>query len=169
MAGEGTDWFEDPNKEYSERSAPVIWYSTTLSDFSCVGVFETKLKNVFDATGIMIRIGDSWWGKLAYELSPRRKPTIVSVISNPLSDDANGPEADGDTVHLRVIKKGATVSMHWRTDVDLWNLVRYCQIPSSESIEIGFFVQSPQGEGLEARVSSCFLSSSVPEDIRSGE
>ena len=168
-AGESTDWFEDPSGEYHAASSPVLWFRTDLPSFAFGATVAVNLKETFDAAGLTIRSGDDWWGKLAFERSPAGRPTIVTVVSNPVSDDANGPETGDGPVALRIVRKASTVSMHWRQAGGPWQLARYCRLPAAASIEVGLTVQSPTGPGLEATFSSCFLNPSVPADIRSGD
>ncbi|MDJ0866178.1 MAG: DUF1349 domain-containing protein [Myxococcota bacterium] len=167
-AGPCTDWFTDPNGAYRTASAPILWFEGPKGDFVFGATVHVRLVSSFDAAGIVMRCGTDWWAKLAYELSPRGAPTIVSVVSSPVSDDANGPEPAADSVQLRLMKKTDAVAMHWRVSAEPWSLSRYAALPSSAPVEVGLTVQSPTGEGIGALFSGCFMEESVPEDIRSG-
>ncbi|MEM1434101.1 MAG: DUF1349 domain-containing protein [Pseudomonadota bacterium] len=169
VAAGDTDWFIDPDGRYARASAPVAWFSAPTGDFAFGATVEANLATTFDAAGLMVRDREDWWAKLAYERSPAGSPTIVSVISAPVSDDANGPEVFGGRVQLRVVRTGAAIAMHWRSEGTRWHLVRYASMPERSPIEVGLLVQSPQGQGCDACFSSGFLSQAVPQDIRSGE
>ncbi|MDJ0788412.1 MAG: DUF1349 domain-containing protein [Myxococcota bacterium] len=167
-AGSQTNWFTNPDGTDRSASAPVLWFEPPKTDFVFGATVRVDLAATFDAAGLAMRCGADWWAKLVYELTPMGAPTIVSVVSSPVSDDANGPEPSGDSVDLRVMRKGGTVAMHWRASAGPWHLVRYSALPSEEPVEVGLTVQSPTGEGLAASFRDGFMEAWVPEDIRSG-
>jgi hypothetical protein len=168
-AGAKTDRFTDANGEYNSATAPVAWFDPPEGDFVFGASVSVNLQSTFDAAGLMLRCGDSWWVKFVHELIPSAEPTIVSVVSNPVSDDVNGPPVDDDTIRLRAMRKGKAFALHWAYSEGPWNLARYAPLPASAVLQVGLTVQSPTGEGCEAEFSHFFLDSNVPQDIRSGE
>ena len=50
---------------------------------------KLTFKTDYDAAVLVVYAGDDAWAKLCFEYSPQKKPYVVSVVNNGLSDDCN--------------------------------------------------------------------------------
>ena len=93
--------------------------------------------NLFDAGTLFLHQGPNDWCKLCFEYSPECLPTIVSVVTQDISDDANGPSiinsnnnsssnsissnTPTSSVYLRVSKYASVIAFHYSLDNDNGN------------------------------------------------
>ena len=101
--------------------------------------------NLFDAGTLFLHQGPNDWCKLCFEYSPECLPTIVSVVTQDISDDANGPSiinsnnnsisnsissntttpptiySSSSSVYLRVSKYASVIAFHYSLDNDNGN------------------------------------------------
>ena len=122
---------------------------------------------------LLIFENDSSWAKLCFERSPQGEPTIVSVVTKGVSDDANAFVKPGP-VYLRVARLGRAYAFHASDTGERWELVRYFSLAarsgtnSSINPRAGFLAQSPTGEGSAATFSDIVFERRTLEDVRSG-
>src|SRR3954454_12539383 len=87
-AGPRTDLFVDPGGSPATGNAP-LFAGQVDGDFLLSARVTAALRATFDAGALALHAGDDAWVKLALERSPRGEPTIVSVVTRGVSDDAN--------------------------------------------------------------------------------
>lgn len=148
VAGPRTDLFCDPGGDEPVGNAPML-LGTLDGDHQFSATVGLDLVSDFDAAALVLYADPSHWAKLAFELSPRGRPTIVTVVTNGVSDDANAMEVTGDAVDLRISRIGDSHAFHVRRDGEYWELVRYFSLPGPG--EVGLLSQSPIGDGVQAR------------------
>ena len=124
--------------------------------------------SVFDAGALMLRVDDRCWAKLCLEYSPQAEPTIVSVVTNGSSDDANGVLASGDEAWLRIARIGSAFAFHASSDGARWQLVRCFRLGAGDEVQVGFEAQSPTGEGCVATFDEISFEARHLEDLRGG-
>jgi regulation of enolase protein 1 (concanavalin A-like superfamily) len=110
-SGKQTDWFVDPFNGTVSRSAPILLFSPTPdpasspdSDYVLSARVTVKFAAKWDAGALMLWGDDHHWAKLSFELSPDRKPTLVTVVTRGVSDDCNSSSLPGDSVYLRIAR-----------------------------------------------------------------
>lgn len=166
--GGKTNLFNNPSTKMSIRSAPIAWLSTRMENFAFGATIKADLTTTFDAVGLIVSSRNNWWAKFLHEMSPEKNRTVVSVISSPLSDDSNGPVAEFDSIRLRITNDGNAIAMHW-AESDHWHLARFAPRPNNDPLSIGLLAHSSLGTGCRANVSSIFLHSNIPSNMRNGE
>jgi len=167
-AGGETNLFNNPDTRKNIRTAPIAWLSTLGNAFTFGATVKANLTSTFDAAGLIVESGNSWSAKFVHEMSPEGNRTIVSVVSSPFSDDANGPLAEYDCIKLRIANYGHMISMHW-ADTEYWHLARLVPRPDNQPLSIGIIAHSSLGTGCSASLSSLFLHTHVPGNLRNGE
>ncbi|MEO1055756.1 MAG: DUF1349 domain-containing protein [Actinomycetota bacterium] len=167
-AGPNSDWFNDPDSGTRLSSAPVFCAAVT-EDCQLSANVAVAFASAFDAGVLFVHQTDDDYAKLCFEQAPGGEHMVVSVVTRGVSDDANGPRIDGDTVRLRVSRFRDVIAFHWSTDATTWNLLRYFQLrdPSAQTV-LGFLAQSPTGQGCTATFSDISYTSATPADIRDG-
>ena len=90
-----------------------------------------------DAGALVVRLSDDHWAKLAFELSPQQRPTVVTVVTQGRSDDAVAMNVDADAVWLKVSRDHGEFAFHASTDGDHWQFIRHFHLGDGDS-GIGF-------------------------------
>ena len=115
-AGGATDWFADPaDSAHLLDGAPAL-LGRTSGDFLLSARVTVAFASVFDAGALMLHVDDRCWAKLCLEYSPQAEPTIVSVVTNGSSDDANGVIVPDGEAWLRIARIGPAVAFHASRD-----------------------------------------------------
>jgi len=110
------------------------------------------------------------WAKLALENSdlPCAKPAVVSVVTNRLSDDCNGPVSDQNYMWLQISRVDDCFGLHYSADGKEYNMVRVFTLPVGDTVKVGFCAQSPTGEGGDRCFSDICIEQRRLANIRSG-
>ena len=148
-----TDWFVDPFDGTVDKNAPILLF-TPDSDYVLGARVTLKFVTKWDAGALMLWGDDHHWAKLSFELSPGKKPTLVTVVTRGLSDDCNSSEVRGDSVYLRIAKSGTTYVFYFSTDGHDWQILRTFSLDTELPIRVGFEAQSPAGSGAVVKFSA---------------
>ena len=147
-SGKETDWFVDPFDGAMHNTALMLLF-VPADDY----VFNAKVKVGFntkwDAGALMIWADEHHWGKLSFELSPAKQPTMVTVVTRGLSDDCNSVPISGDTVLLQITKSGPAYVFYFSSDAKNWQVLRVFSLGEGLKPRVGFESQSPAGDGTE--------------------
>lgn len=169
LAGAETDWFVDPVGSYAKNNVPWAWVHVTDDHFLLSAKVAVEFAAAFDAGAIQIRVAEDRWAKFAFEYSPQRQPTIVSVVTRGVSDDCNSVAIDGSEIYLRVARTPQTLAFHYSHDGQVWHLVRYFTLGPADALQVGFSAQSPTGTQCRASFSEIRYQQARLKDNRSGE
>lgn len=168
----GTDLFVDPaGADDTSPDAGRLEAEPPAGDFTLAARVRPRFANVYDAGALLLYAADRRWAKLAFEFSPQRKPTAVTVVTRGMSDDSNHFETTADALWLRVTRKGAAWAFHASEDGKWWRLLRYFSLgehETGETVRVGFLAQSPTGPGCTAVFDQITFSAEAPEDLRDG-
>jgi regulation of enolase protein 1 (concanavalin A-like superfamily) len=165
-----TDYFINPESGDVKNNAPFL-YANVQGDF----VLRAKVRHDFISTfdGAALFIMDSeredCWAKLCYEYTDLNTYAVVSVVTNGVSDDANGQNLTDKSVWLQIGRKGDAFSMHYSTDGSHYHMVRVFNLKASNTLKVGLVSQSPTGEGLISDFSDVQLEQVTIENIRAGK
>ena len=169
-----TDYFNSPVKENGFFPNPVanasLYYTELTGDF----VFKTKValefKNFYDAAALLVYENENVWAKLALENSdlPCRKPAVVSVVTNRISDDCNGPVMDGNSVWFQISRVDDCFAFLYSVDGEEYNMVCVFTLPVGKTVKVGFEAQAPMGEGGDRYYSEISIENKRVENIRAG-
>lgn len=169
-----TDYFNSPVKENGAFPEPVasasLFYTELTGDF----IFKTKVslefKNLYDAAALLIYENENVWAKLALENSdlPCRKPAVVSVVTNRISDDCNGPVMDTNSVWLQIARVDDCFAFHYSVDGEEYQMVRVFTLPVGKTVKVGFEAQAPMGEGGDRFYSEISVENKRVANVREG-
>ena len=161
------DLFRDPAGGTPESGAPRL-LGPVDGDFQLSARVGCTFAGTYDAAALLLWAGEDAWVKLAFEVSPQGEPGVVSVVTQPLSDDANAFAVPGDAVWLRISRLGPAVALHARLDDEPWRFVRHFAFPAPGGVRAGFLAQSPLGDGATARFEAIGFTPERLADLRSG-
>lgn len=169
VAGGKTDLFVDPQHEYTVVNSPKAVFLPSDS-FLLSGKVLVNFKTEYDAGVLVVYEGPTEWAKLCFEFSPQKRPFVVSVVNNGISDDCNHAPIVGNAVYLRIAGLGKNIfAFHYSTDGKYWNLVRYFSLSAKNEARIGFSSQSPTGTSCTSSFSEISYSVLKLKDIRNGK
>ena len=163
-----TDLFNDPNRTIKRNNSTKLLFNTEEDNFIFQAKVSVDFTNTFDAGVLMLYNDKKYWAKLCFEFSPEKRPTIVSVVNNKLSDDCNSTIIEGNEVYLRISKINNTFVFHYSMDKKYWHMIRYFTLNKIEKLKTGFSVQSPVGNGCKASFSEFEFIVKKLNNIRNG-
>lgn len=140
------DYFQDPAGKLSADSAPYLWMPCE-GDFVAQAHVRHAFLNTYDAGALMVRQDTQHWAKLCFEATDFNTRAVVSVVTNGMSDDANGVDVNVSDIWLQVARSGNLFAMHYSLNNRDWRMVRYFPLALSASIQIGLVAQCPVGKG----------------------
>ena len=172
VAPAGTDWFNNPVPEDGKLSAPAanapFFYTEVTGDF----VFRAKVRPnhryTYDACALMVIQDEYTWAKAAFEASDFGTKAAVCVVTNQISDDANGCNIDQEEVWLQIVRVGDVFCTHYSLDGEKFDMVRLFHLPVGESVKVGLEAQSPAGEGGLRFFSDVSLENRTVANLRKG-
>lgn len=163
-----TDFFNNPENGDITASAPLLYREVT-GDFVATALVKPSFDTVWNAACLMVHADSSHWIKLAFENSDATGPSIVTVVTNGVSDDANGAILNGQkSVWLRLIRKGDLYALHWSVDGQEFKMARLCRMPPAAAIKVGMEAQSPVGEATSHSFLFFSLENKTVKDLRKG-
>jgi regulation of enolase protein 1 (concanavalin A-like superfamily) len=169
-AGPRTDTFLDPGDAEDAvriRNAPRL-LGAPGGDWLLSARVAVAMAATFDAGVLLVWVDDDTWAKLCFESSPEGVPTIVSVVTRGVSDDANAWPVPAAQTWLRVARMGPALAFHASHDGVAWQLVRQFSLGIGASPRVGFEVQSPLGEGCRATFDRIRFEPRRLDDLRGG-
>jgi regulation of enolase protein 1 (concanavalin A-like superfamily) len=169
-----SDFFNNPNSKnegtISEFAANAPFYYTEVTgDFVMKVQAGHDFLDTYDAASIMVMHDSNVWAKACFEKTDFGTHAAVSVVTNGVSDDANGCNIDGNTVWLQVCSIGRTFAFQYSTDGENFYMMRYFHIPAGETVKVGLVAQAPVGQGGERTFENFSLEQKTVSDIRAGK
>lgn len=142
---------------------------TPRGDFSLTALVEMTGETFYDAGALFLYRAEDRWIKVAREITDIGHVAAVSVVTDGVSDDANGEEVGDEPCYLKMSRRGDLVGLHWRpVGGGGWRMVRLLHFPAASTATVGFTVQSPVGEGCTVVFSEIDFSSEAPKEMRKG-
>ena len=168
-----TDWFNNPVPENGELSAPVanapFFYTEVTGDFVFRAKVRPNFKSVYDACALMVIQDEKLWTKAAFEKSDFGTTAAVCVVTNGVSDDANGCNIAQDEVWLQIVRVGDVFCTHYSLDGERFDMVRLFHLPVEKTVKVGIEAQSPAGEGGLRFYSEISLENRTVKNLRAGK
>jgi hypothetical protein len=161
------DFFKDPAGMHMMASAPYL-YLEVEGDFIAKAHVSHAFKTVWDSAAVMVWTDPDHWAKLCFESTDFGTRAIVSVVTNGVSDDANGVNYHWPDVWLQIVRAGNVFGMQYGPDGVHWNMVRYFGMDVPKKVRIGLVAQCPGGSGAELDFLAFHLEHETVGDLRAG-
>jgi regulation of enolase protein 1 (concanavalin A-like superfamily) len=174
-----SDMFIDPNGPAPDYAAGLLLgrlpqdeggaEAEAEADFTFSARVTVPFASTYDAGVLVVYAGPDRFAKLCFEYSPQHRPTVVTVVTRGVSDDANAFAVEGETVSLRVARIGRAWAFHASTDEKHWSMVRYFSLGETvEPVRVGLLAQSPTGEGISVTFAQLAYRRGTLADLRDG-
>lgn len=163
----GTDFFIDIQGEYQKKNAH-LYLAEIEGDFVLTCRVEPHFKTTYDAGGLFIRLDDEHWVKYAFEMTDLGYQSVVSIVTDKISDDCNGERIEADRVWLRICRKDDCWALHHSEDGVVWKMSRYFRLEFPAKISTGLIAQSPIGEGCRVVFNDLSIEDIRVKDLRKG-
>ena len=151
------------------RDNCCLLYRLVKGDFTAVAHALAHLVDFGDAAALTVRSGPQQWAKLCLERSPVGDVSLVSVVTDPWSDDANSELLATPESLLRITRKGNVFGMHYSSDGSRWRFVRTFGLEMPDEVMVGIHAQAPFSSGCRVTFRSFSISPKPVGDFRSGE
>ena len=151
------------------RDSAAFLYREVEGDFSLISRVSADTVGFGDAVAITIRKDEEHWAKLCLERSPTDELSIVSVVTNKWSDDANNEISQNKECFLRITRRGELIGMHYSLDGKIWRFARAFGIDWKGPLKVGLHGQAPYSKGIKVNFSQCEMNKETISDFRSGE
>jgi regulation of enolase protein 1 (concanavalin A-like superfamily) len=162
-----SDWFIDPETAVVTSNASALVFQPD-TDFTLQALVDVSFASTFDAGALVLWYDDRNWAKLCFEFSPQGERMVVSVVTRGASDDCNSVVVMSPSIWLRVACLGDAHAFHYSFDSVVWHFVRFFRFAEVGQGHAGFEVQSPTGQGCEARFSSIAYQQTRLIELRNG-
>lgn len=163
-----SDFIVSPDTKQITANAAFI-YEEVQGDFILQARVRHSFTSTYDAAALFAYESDNLWAKAAYECSDFGTKTVVSVMTNKVSDDANGVNLTQDYVWLQLLRKGDVFAVHYSLDGEYYELSRVCSLPLADTLKVGFVAQCPLGKGSVMEFSAIQMMHKTVTDIRKGK
>lgn len=162
------DFFINPVTGEVQSGSPFA-YQEIEGDFVIKALVSLEFESTWDACVLLALDNDKLWAKACFERTDYDKNAVVTVITNQVSDDANGVNIDGNQVWLQLARKGNVFGVHYSLDGEQFFMSRLCSLPMKNKIKVGIVGQSPIGNGGARNFESLTIEQRTVSDIRSGK
>jgi len=149
------------------RDDACFLFTEASGDFSLTAHLKAEGVAFGDAGGIAVRHDAQHWAKLCVERSPLGEISIVSVVTNQWSDDANNEVLNTPEAWVRITRIGDLIGMHYRVE-SAWRFVRVFAVNWLARLKVGLLAQAPFAAGCKVHCSALSLSPRTVSDFRSG-
>jgi len=146
-----------------------LLYQEFSGDFTAIAHARAELVGFGDAAALTVRVSETQWAKICIERSPIGETSIVTVVTNPWSDDCNGELLKSPECYLRLTRKGSLFVMHYSLDKLKWRFARMFMMEVPARVMVGIHAQAPFSSGCRAYFRSFTISPQTIADFRSGE
>jgi len=170
-----SDFFRNPGAVGEDGITPdslgnaPYYYQEVSGDFVMKAKVSLDFKDVYDAAALMVMESEEVWAKACFELTDFNTHAVVSVVTNQVSDDANGCNIEGNAVWLQITRLGKCFALHYSLDGENYYMMRVFALPVSDTIKVGLLAQAPIGSGGERHFEEFSLENKTVKNIRTGK
>lgn len=162
------DYFQDPAGRHVKDDAPYLWTSVSGDFVARAKVRPPSTRSGGDAAALMVRHDATHWGKLCYEFTDLGNLAAVSVVTNGVSDDANGADLTPLEVWLQVCRVGDLFGLQYALDGVNWRMVRVFKLAMPDPLQVGLVAQCPGGPGSTIEWLSFSIEPRRVKNLRAG-
>jgi len=162
------DYFQDSAGKHVKDDAPYLWLTTGGDFVARAHVRPPNTRSGGDAAALLVRQDAQHWCKLCYEYTDLGNLAAVSVVTDGISDDANGADLAAPDLWLQACRVGDLFGFHYSLDSMKWRLVRYFRLALADPVQVGLVAQCPGGPGTTVEWLEFSVVARPVKDLRSG-
>lgn len=163
-----TDYFVNPIDGTVRADAP-FFYKEVEGDFILRANVSHDFVSTYDACVLLALDHDKLWAKACFEYTDIDTHSVVTVMTNEKSDDANGINVEGNEIWMQMSRKDNVFAIHYSFDGQDFKMARLAYLPMQKKIKVGLEAQSPTGAGGIRTFHHVSLELRSPLDIREGK
>ncbi len=162
------DYFRDPSGSHVNDAAPFLWMRVS-GDFVARALVRPTFASTYDSGVIMVRHDAEHWAKLCFEKTDFGTTAAVSVVTNGLSDDANGADLEMEQVWLQMARVGDVFGLQYSpAEAGPWRMVRVFRLALPPAVRVGIVAQCPAGPGTTVDFLHFSLEQRTVRNVRAG-
>lgn len=175
IAPANTDFFCPAQNECESGFLPQtlcnapFYYTEIEGDFVLKVKVSHDFEYTYDSASVMIMKDFKCWAKSCFELTDFGTHSAVSVVTNGVSDDANGCNFEGNTLWLQVCRVGNNFAFHYSLDGEQFYMTRFFTLPVEPVVKVGLVAQSPMGKGGKRVFEHLTITKGTVKNIRNGK
>lgn len=162
-----SDYFQDPTGVTRKDDAPFLWMSVT-GDFVARAHVRPTFQSTYDSGVLMVRQDMLHWAKICFEKTDFGTTAAVSVVTNGVSDDANGVDLSVPDVWLQMARVGDVFGLQYALDGIQWRMVRLFKLPVLPTVQLGIVAQCPVGPSASIDFLSFSIEQRTVQNVRAG-
>jgi regulation of enolase protein 1 (concanavalin A-like superfamily) len=162
------DYFQDPAGHHVKDDAPYFWLNQSGDFVARAHVRPPNTRSGGDAAALLVRQDAQHWCKLCYEYTDLGNLAAVSVVTDDISDDANGADLAAPNLWLQVCRIGDLFGFHYSLDSTKWRLVRYFKLALADPVQVGLVAQCPGGPATTVEWLEFSVEARSVKNLRSG-
>ncbi|MBO9154064.1 DUF1349 domain-containing protein [Chitinophaga sp. GCM10012297] len=152
-AGKGTDLYSFVDGSFYVHQVPLLLFRPDTA-FIFSARIQPQFKALYDGAAIILYTDSSNWAKLLLEKMDGGGVSIgSSVVKQRATDDNYHRSVPAGELYLKAVRSGKIYCFYCSADGKNWELLRTFTLADSADLRIGFYVQSPKGEGITVEVS----------------
>lgn len=163
----GSNYFVNPMDGCKFNSAPFL-YEEVEGDFVFKAKVSHEFTSLYDACVLFAYENETVWAKACFEFTDIHTHSVVTVMTNKYSDDANGFDVNKNEVWLQIARKDNVFAIHYSLDGKTFFMSRLCRLPMSNKIKVGLVAQCPTGNGAIMTFEEVSLERISLSNIREG-
>ena len=167
VPGAPSDFFRPYGGQLNDNCC--LLYKHIVGDFTATTQVTADLVEFGDAAALTVRATETQWAKICLERSPIGEISVVSVVTDPWSDDANNELVTTSECYLRLTRKGNVFGMQYSQDGTKWRFVRTFSLECPPAAMVGIHAQAPFTPGCRVVFQSFAISPEPVADLRSGD
>lgn len=123
-------------------------HQSITGDFTFSSRIGGSLVSAGDAAAVTIWVSPQQWAKICLQKGKSGEKRLVTVVTNPHSDEALGEIVKTANAFLRISRRGEEFVMHYAIDGKKWKLVRqFTWRGCPPELSVGVHAQSPSETG----------------------
>lgn len=173
-AKKGSDYFSDPQGQWSNFTAPMLMTELDNTKPFTITVkvepeFNPDTEGVYSAGTVIIYANDSHWQKICYEQDEVGAHRLITMRTVGLSDDVNHEISEVKKLWLRLSSDTKIIGNYYSKDGEHWQLLRDYANDYPKRLYIGIMSQCPQDSIHTCRYSDMELVYQNVKDFRKGD
>ena len=159
----------DPAKVSGVSYNAPFFHTKVTGDFVMRVQVSHDFLTTYDAASIMVMQDLKVWAKACFEKTDFDTHAVVSVVTDHISDDANGCNIQGNSVWLQAARVDTHFAFHYSLDGEQFDMMRYFSLPAGADVMVGLVPQSPAGKGGDRVYRNFSLHPITLQNLRAGK